>query len=90
MLGKINSHICLMLSAYESFHQTVKYGRQRILKDLTGLETLISMKASKTKNRYPTGFQQPKSGLQKNGINIPSPNISWTLVILSMLSKDNL
>ena len=40
MLGKINSHICFMLSAYESFHQTVKYGHQRnkILQDLTLLE----------------------------------------------------
>ena len=28
-LDKINSHICLMLSGYKSFHQTVKYGRQR-------------------------------------------------------------
>jgi len=28
-------------------------------------------KASKTKNRLETGFQQPKSGLQKTGINIP-------------------
>jgi len=38
--GKINSHICLMLSVYKSFHQTVKYGRQRnhILQDFTGLE----------------------------------------------------
>jgi len=26
MLDKINSHICLMLSVYKSFHQTVKYG----------------------------------------------------------------
>jgi len=27
MSGKINSHIYLILSVYESFHQTVKYGR---------------------------------------------------------------
>ena len=40
MSDKINSHICLMLSVYKSFHQTVKYGHQRkqILQDLTGLE----------------------------------------------------
>jgi len=40
MLGKINSLICLMLSVYKSFHQTVKYGQQRnhILQDLTGLQ----------------------------------------------------
>jgi len=40
MSGKINSHICLMLSVYKSFRQTVKYGCQRnhILQDLTGLE----------------------------------------------------
>jgi len=40
MSDKINSHICFMLSVYESFHQTLKYGRQRnhILQDLTGLE----------------------------------------------------
>jgi len=32
----------------------VKYGRQRnhILEDLTGLEIQISMKASKTENRF--------------------------------------
>ena len=29
MSDKINSHICLKLSVYKSFHQTVKYGRQR-------------------------------------------------------------
>jgi len=28
MSGQINSHICLMLSVYESLHQMVKYGRQ--------------------------------------------------------------
>ena len=44
MSGKINSHmyiiICLMLSVYKSFHQMVKYGRQRnhILQNLTGVE----------------------------------------------------
>jgi len=40
MSGKINSHICLMLSVYENFHQTIKYGwlRNHILQDLTGLE----------------------------------------------------
>jgi len=40
MSDKINSHICLMLSVYNSVHQTVKYGCQRnyILQDLTGLE----------------------------------------------------
>jgi len=40
MSVKINSHICLMLSVFESFHQTVKYVWQRncILQDLTGLE----------------------------------------------------
>ena len=32
------------------------------------------MKVSKTKNRFKTGFQQPKTGLQKNGFNIPSNN----------------
>jgi len=29
MSDKINSHICLMLSLYKSFHQRVKYGHQR-------------------------------------------------------------
>jgi len=40
MSCKVNSHICLMLSVYESFHQTVKHGQQKnyILQDLTGLE----------------------------------------------------
>jgi len=39
MSGKINSHICLVLSVYESFHQTVKYVQQRnhILQDMIGL-----------------------------------------------------
>ena len=39
MSGKINSHICLMLSVYKRVNQTVKYGRQRnqILQDLIGL-----------------------------------------------------
>jgi len=39
MSGKINSHICLMLSVYKSFHQTVKYGQQinHILQDLTDI-----------------------------------------------------
>jgi len=40
MSDKINSHICLMLSVYKSFHQIVKYGCQRnhILQDLIELE----------------------------------------------------
>jgi len=43
-----------MLSFYKHFHQTVKYGCQRnhILQDLTGLEIRISMKTSKTENRF--------------------------------------
>ena len=55
MSDKVNSHICLLLCVYKSFHQTVKYCSQRnqILQDLTGLETKISMKASKTR----TGFK---------------------------------
>jgi len=40
MSDKLNSHIYLMLSVYNSFQQMVKYGRQRnlILQDLTKLE----------------------------------------------------
>ena len=40
MSGKINSNICVMLSVYKSYYQTVKYGRQtnHILQVLTGLE----------------------------------------------------
>jgi len=40
MSDKINSHICLMLSVYNSFRQMVKYGHQRnnIFQNLTGLE----------------------------------------------------
>jgi len=74
MSDNINSHSPLMLSVYKSFHETVKYGRQRnhILQDWTGLETKISTKASKTENWLGTGFQQPKTSLSKNGINIPS------------------
>jgi len=69
MSDKINSHICIMLSVYKSFHQTVNYGRQRnhILQDLTGLEIYMSVMASKLENRCETGFQQPKTG-----INIPN------------------
>jgi len=48
-----------LFSVYESFHQTVKYDRQRnqILQDLTGLEIKFCMKASKIENLFPTGFQ---------------------------------
>jgi len=55
MSDKIN-----LLSIYKSFHQTVKYGRQRnhILQDLTGLEPEISMKASQTKTRVSTTENQ--------------------------------
>jgi len=37
---KNNSHICLKLSVYKTFHQTVKHGHQinRILQASTGLE----------------------------------------------------
>jgi len=35
MSDKINSHICLMVSAYKTFHQIVKY--DHILQNLTGL-----------------------------------------------------
>src|SRR6218665_1105552 len=76
MSGQINSNICLsnvkhlMLSVYKSYHQTVKYGKQRncILQDLTRLEIQISKKVSKTENLFETVFQQPKSGLQKEPI----------------------
>jgi|SRR6218665_2609909 len=70
MSGKINSNICLMLSVYKSYHQTLKYGppKNQIVQELTGLEIQISMKASKTKNWFQTGFQQPKSGLQKRTV----------------------
>jgi len=56
-----------MLSVYKSFHQIVKYAHQRnqILQYLTGLESYISMKASKIKNQFDIGFQQPKIGLPK-------------------------
>jgi len=54
----------------------VKYGHQRnyILQDLTGFEIEISMKASKTPNRFKTGFQQPKTVFQTHGNNIPCFN----------------
>ena len=32
------------------------------------------MKAGKTENQFETGFQQPKTGLPKNGINISTIN----------------
>ena len=54
MSGKSNSHLCLMLNIYKSFHQMVKYGWQRnhISQDLTMLEILISIKASKGPSIY--------------------------------------
>jgi len=40
MSDRINLHICLMSSVYNSFHQTVKYDPQRrhILQDYLGLK----------------------------------------------------
>jgi len=69
MSGKINSHICLMLSVYKCFHQMVKFGQQRnhISQDLK-----ISMKASKTKSRFQTSFEQLRSSFEQAGINIPN------------------
>jgi len=56
-----------MLCAYKRFHRSVKYGWQRnhILQDFTGLEIIISMKASKAKNPVLPGFQQQKPRLKK-------------------------
>src|SRR6218665_354939 len=73
MSDKINSHICLRLSVYKSFHQAVKYGHQRnhILQDLTRLKPYISMKARKTENHFETGFDNQKPVCRKTGINIP-------------------
>src|SRR6218665_380500 len=71
--GNINSNIYLISSVYNSYHQTVNFARQRnhILQD-SGLEIQISMKVSKNENWFETGFQQPKSDLQKKpSINIP-------------------
>ena len=39
-----------------------------MLQDLTGLEILISMKTSKTENKFGTGFKQPKPFLAKKPI----------------------
>jgi len=49
----------------------VKYGWQRnyMLQDLTGLEILISKKASKTKNWFASNRKQV---CQKSGVSIPS------------------
>ena len=71
MSHRINSHICLMLSVYKNFHHTVKYSCKwnHIFQGLTGLEIYISMKASKTKNRF-----EKSSGFLKEGINIPNHN----------------
>ena len=70
MSDQINSHICLLSSIYKSFHKTVKYDHQRdhILKDLTVLELKVPMKASKTKNRFETGFEQPKTSLPNRSV----------------------
>jgi len=55
----------------KTFHQTVKYGLQRyhILQDLIGLESEISMMASK--NQKPV-FSNRKLVHQKTAINIPT------------------
>ena len=52
-----------MLNAYNSFHQTVKYGNQRnpILQDLTWIEIKFLRRLVKLK----TDFQQPQTGLPK-------------------------
>jgi len=77
MPDKINSHICLMLSVYNSLHQMVKYGCQRNhkLQDITGLETKISMKTNKTGKRFVVENRFSK----KSGINIPNWNIHYHL-----------
>jgi len=75
MPDTINSHICLMLRVYTNFYQAVKYGQQRnhILQDLIGLEIKISMKASKTKNRFETGFNRFAKKLVLTSL----PSIHW-------------
>ena len=46
------------------------------------------MKVNKTKNRFQTGFQQQKSGLQKTSINIPKYNhIQIRSILHSSLSS---
>jgi len=59
-----------MLSVYESFHQTVKYGQQRnhMLQDLAVLEILISPKFSINKDWFSTIELR---FAKKAGINIP-------------------
>ena len=82
MSEKINSHICLMLSVYKSFHQMVKYGRQRnhILQDLTELEISISLKASKNENPFSTTKNR---FAKETGIDIPNINQSQSFEPLS-------
>ena len=76
MSAKINSHICLMLSVYKSFHQTVKYGRKRnlILQDLTGLEIQIY---------EPKTSLKPIFNNRKQVFQIPYFSVYWTHPIIS-------
>jgi len=65
MSDKINSRICLMVSVYKTFHQTVKYGHQRnhilrfnwawILNSYEGQPDRkpVSNRFSTVKNRFP-------------------------------------
>ena len=77
MSGKTNSHICLMLSVYESFRQIwwekkSYITRFRLAWNLNFYEGQYNQKP--VSNRW---FQQPKSGLQKkNSIYIPNVNTS--------------
>jgi len=68
MLDKINSHICLMLSVYKSFHPNGQYGRQRdhILQDLIGFKYKFLWRPVKPK----TGLNIPSLKRLKFGIKV--------------------
>src|SRR6218665_1263714 len=83
MSDKINSHICLILSVYKSFHRTVKNGKETMYYKINlGLKYKFSMMVSKIENRFKTGFQQPKTGLPKNWLYHPQEKMrNWTAYI---------
>ena len=62
MSDKVNWYICLMLSVYKCFHETVKYGQRRnyILQDLTGLHYTFLWRPVKQKTVMKRVFNNQK------------------------------
>jgi len=76
MWDKINSHICLMLSAYKSFHQMVNMATKETIyyKNLTKLEILNLQKNDINIPRTHTGIKPVLNTLQAEHSN---KSVSW-------------